>query len=133
MKKLICLSKLTGSSFDEEKDHWMPKTGSMPVPIKIVDRTLFDETKSAISSFNKGVERMGKITAILGPLGDAVNNAIGGLADTVEGIIGLTAVSFCKDRDFILVLDEMFAGGKAIMDPTTGQSFLRVYALTPPE
>ena len=136
----LCLSKLTVASFDEEKDKWIPLSGAMPMPIKIVDDTLFEETRSAIGAFNKeiksltdaGVSVATAVGSVKGTIiAKAVSKAIDGLADTVEGAMGLVKVSFCKSRDFILVLDEMIIGGKPLM--IAGEPMMRVFALTPPE
>jgi len=90
--------------------------------MKIVDRDLFNETKSVIRKFNDAVKNIGKVAALAGPKGKILSEVIGGVADFADSLPEIWVVSLCRSRDFILVLDydELFKIDK-------------IYALTPPE
>jgi len=114
----LCLTKIIALSYDPEKKHLI----ELPVPIKIVDRKSFDRTKTAIGQFNKAVKEIGKGAALVGPKGKILSGVISGVADLASILPEIWAVSLCRSRDFILVLDydELLKIDK-------------IYALTPPE
>jgi len=49
LKSGLCLSKMVVSSFNEDKKKWI----KLSVPIKIIDRELFNETKDVIERFRQ--------------------------------------------------------------------------------
>jgi len=114
----LCLSKIIASSFDEKKNHWI----ELPVPIKIIDRQLFDGTKDTIGKFTNAVKEIGELAALAGPTGKAIAAAIQTLPELVSSIGEIWSISFCRSRDFIFILD---------YDPVI--KIDRIYALTPPE
>ena len=114
----LCLNKIIAKSFDEQKDHWI----ELPVPIKIIDRQLFDDTKDIIGRFTNAVKEIGKVVALAGAAGKAVATAVQALPELVSSVQEIWSISFCRGRDFILILD---------YDPLIKMN--RIHALTPPE
>jgi len=117
-KSILCLSKIIAKSFDEDKGKFI----ELPVPVKFIDREFFDITKDAIEKFNEGVREIGKVALLAGKEGIAIKAVIDGLTQVANAAVAMHAISFCRSRDFILILDydEMFKIDK-------------IYALTPPE
>ncbi len=113
-----CLSKIIAKSLDTN----IGKDIELPVPIKIIDRQLFDATKDVIGKFTEAVKAVGKVAALAGPAGKAIATAIQGLPELVSSIGDIWKISFCRSRDFIFILD---------YDPVV--KIDRIYALTPPE
>ena len=114
----LCLTKIIVSSFDEKIGKWI----ELPAPMKMIDRNSFDHTQDAIRKFDEAVGEIGKSAALAGPSGKLITTAIKGLAQLVDASTEIWAVSLCRSRDFIFVLDH---------DQTIRMD--RIYALTPPE
>jgi len=114
----LCLTKIIATSFDGRKNHWI----KLPVSLKVIDRQLFNGTKNVIKKFGGAVRKMGKAAALAGPEGVAVTGAINGLTRIVDAAVETWAISFCRSRDFIFILD---------YDRRTKLN--RVYGLMPPD
>jgi len=114
----LCLTKIIAKSFDRQKNRWI----TLPVPIKIIDAQLFNDTKNVIGKLNAAVRNIGKVAALAGPEGKAIISAINGLTEVVDSATEMWSISLCRGRDFVLVED---------YDPLFKMN--KIYALTPPE
>ena len=135
-----CLARLKGSHFDEEKNKWQPLRALIPVPIKLVNRELFNATKNAIGELGQAITQVGRLAAIAGPKGILAAGAIAGLASTARAGASLYEISFCRSREFMLILDQMVlpdgrpASIKKLREGViVEEPILIPYALTPPE
>ncbi len=112
-KGLNCLYKIIVSSFDEEEGKWI----TLLAPFRATDSKQFSKTQNAALEFNKLLKNVGEKLAIV--YLEEMDISQEGLVGIVEASRVLSARNFCKDRDFILVLN---------YDPII--RFKRVFALT---
>ncbi len=111
IETIACLTKIMVSPFNEELNRWL---GETKADIKAINEEQFNKTKSAIKEFTSSIKTMGEAATIKGPKGVAVKKIIDGLADMAVGATALYGVSLCRNRDFLLVLDQIFlADGRA--------------------
>ncbi len=136
-ESIACLTKIMVSSFDEEKNRWL---GEIKASIKEIDADQFNKTKAAIAEFT-GALKLGLPTgssAVMNKLAIA-DKAIESLGRAAVGATALYGASLCRNRDFLIILDQLVLPNgrpitikKVIENQLVEEPLLIPYALSTP-